>query len=391
MTLPYGRSSRRVVQFFTGRGMKKGLLLVVGFASLAAMAAEGPPVLPEKARVALSEDWAGGAIDPAKWYVLRKKWGNGNNGVVPENVTIARDSVGGREQNVLVCEAHGDEYDGAVVGLAGAKTRVGGVIVSKAFFASGRFEIVMKIGATQAHEGGPADPRQPKGCIPALWTYAYRYVEVGKERMHEFVADAPLYNPHMPRYGSAINEYWSEIDFPELGKGGDFSHGLYNTYLQTREDSRPLEVVSVADGQYHAFITDWHTKLEPLAGVTDAQVVEHLGFWWIKDKSIPFARYDGNPLKRLGKDDFAVYRGEIAEHWIDGKKIGENKRYIPAMAAQLNMGVWLPDWAGPAAWKMARVYIASVKVWQTDEPGDVRGVLTTDIKDNFDKLGKSMR
>ena len=86
-------------------------------------AQEAVPPPPKQARLAFEEDWAAGTIDPAKWYRLRKKWGNGNHGVVPENVRIEADTVGGKKRNVLVCEAHGDRYDGPIVGLWGKKAR----------------------------------------------------------------------------------------------------------------------------------------------------------------------------------------------------------------------------------------------------------------------------
>lgn len=363
------------------------LSLVIAIAhSIAATPNAGPlpaPV-PEKARLAMNEDWSGGRIDTSRWYILRKQWGQGNHGVVPQNVYVARDTVAGREQNVLVCEAHGDQYDGPVFGIGKQKTRVGGVIVSKEFFASGRFEVVMKIGSTAAHEGGPENPACPRGAVPAVWTYGYRLVRVDKEHLGVFVTKVPLYNPHMPAYGGGANEYWSELDFPEFGKDGDFTRGLYNTFLQNRHDPRVFDTSIAADGQYHTLTTEWRTTLQPLEGVTDAQVTEHGGYWWVQDKAIPFDRYFGNPLKRLGQDRYAVYMGEKAEHWIDGKKVGENTKYVPAMAGQLNLGVWLPAWGGPAPWKTARVSFASVKVWQYDDPGDVRGVITEDIQNSPD-------
>jgi hypothetical protein len=53
------------------------------------------------------------------------------------------------------------------------------------------------------------------------------------------------------------------------------------------------------------------------------------------------------------------------------------------MSAQLNLGVWLPKWAGEADWKVSSIQIASVKVWQYGDPGDVLNFLTDDIEDNF--------
>jgi len=367
------------------------LIALTTFAALlAAQDDAAPPALPDGAKLVLDEDWAGGKIDADRWYVLRKKWGAGNHGVVPENVTIQRDTVDGRKKNVLVCEAHGDEYDGDVVGLWGRKTRVGGVIVSKEYFASGRFEVVMKVGDTQPHAGGPENPAHPGGLVAAIWTYGYRFVEVPRDKMNDFVADTPLYNPHMPRYNGPFNEYWSELDFPEFGKDGQFETTMYNTFCQNRHKPKFCKVDS-ADGKYHTYTTQWRTTLKPLPEVTDEQVVKHEGYWWINDKAVPFDGYLGNPLTRLGEDRYAVYWGRIAEHWIDGEKVAENKTFVPVMAAQLTMGTWLPDWAGPAKWKTARVSYASAKVWQFHDEGDVRGILAGDLKNNFDERGREIR
>ena len=61
------------------------------------------------------------------------------------------------------------------------------------------------------------------------------------------------------------------------------------------------------------------------------------------------------------------------------------------MAAQLNVGVWLPHWAGPAAWKVSRVSFGKIRIWQYADPGDVRGVLTQDISNNFDVQGRELK
>ncbi|EAQ82085.1 glycoside hydrolase family 16 protein [Blastopirellula marina] len=363
-------------------------------AALKLSAAELPsslPAPPGQARLVFSEDWQAGAIDPMKWYVLRKKWGNGNHGVVPENVAIEQDLIDGEQKNVLVCTAHGDQYAGDVIGMWGRKDRVGGVIVSKPFFASGRIEIVAKVGDDKPHDGGPKNPREPRGAIPAMWTYGYRWVHASDEPLAEFQPDKPMYNPHMKAYGLGANEYWSELDFPEFGKGGDFSQAMYNTFCQNRHEPLLFDVSHVIDGKYHTYVTEWRTKLQELPSVTDKMVAEQDGFFWIQDKSIPFDDYLGNPLKRLGPDRYALYTGDYAVHYLDGQKIAENHRFVPAMAAQLNLGVWLPDWAGPAPWKTAAIKFASVKVWQYDDPGDVRGVIVDDLKNNMDEQGREIR
>lgn len=360
-------------------------LALAGVLSISAASAQeaGLPPLPRDARLALEENWSSGTLDPKRWYLPRKKWGQDNHGVSPENVRIERDLVAGEEKHVLVCQANGDLYDGPVTGHEGKRTRVGGIVVTRDFFASGRFEMVMKIGGAEKRGGGPEDPMRPKGAVPAVWTYGYRHVSVPKEGMDLFHPSEPLYNPHMKAYGEGVNEYWSELDFPEFGKGGDFDKALYNTFLQNKHQPRTFGVKPMIDGEYHTLTTEWRTKLVPIAGVTDAQVAEKHGFHWVQDRTIPFNRYFGNPLKRLGKDRYAVYSGDRAVHYLDGQKVGENPTFVPAMAAQLNLGVWLPGWGGPAPWRQATVSFASVKVWQFGDEGDVRGVITADITDNY--------
>ena len=318
------------------------------------------------------EDWSSGEIDPARWYMLRKKWGRGNHGVVPDNVRIGKDQVRGKEQSVLICTAHGDQYTGSVTGMWGKKTRVGGVIVTKEHFASGRYEVVMKL------------PQPlPKGAVPAIWTYGYRAIQVPEAQADDFVEAQPLYNPYVQEYGKGLAFYWSEIDFPEFGKGGRFDNAMYNTFFNKRHHSLTFDTSVALDGAYHTYTTEWRTGLKPIKGVRDEHVIEHEGVWWVHDKAIPFDSYLGAPLKRIATDSYQVYAGTKAAHFIDGQKVGENTRFVPSMSAQLNLGVWLPEWAGPADWEIAEVYIASVKIWSFNDAGDVGGFLTEDITNNF--------
>ncbi len=388
--------SRQALSLNAGRGKAREIMIVIRYALailagglVAAAACAGEPVpevkMPAGARLVLDEDWSGGRIDPGRWYVLRRHWGEGNNGVVPENVFLARDTVDGKSRNVLVIRGHGDQYAGPVAGWRGNRTRVGGTIVSRAYFASGRYEVVLKIGSTAASPKGPKDPRRPVGMVPAVWTYAYQWVEAAGADPKVFNRKNPLFNPQLK------NEYWSEIDFPEFGKAQDLETGLYNAFLNANMQSRPFSTKAAIDGQYHRFTTIWRTQLVPLPGVTDSQVVEAEGCYWIQDASIPFQLYRGNPLKRLGKDRYAVCAGKEATHFIDGRFAGTNPTHVPAMAAQLNIGVWFPEWGGAAPWEESTISVASVKVWQFDDPGDVRDVLKEQIPDNMDAGGNPLR
>jgi hypothetical protein len=351
------------------------------FLAAAPLSAQPLADLPKEARLALDESWQGGAIDPDRWYSLRKQWGQGNHGVVPENITIVEDIVDGKPVHVLRCTARGDTYKGPVTGQWRRPDRVGGVIVSKEHFASGRFEVVMKIGT-------PDNPT-PRGMVPAIWTYGYRIVHAPDDHPHdEFSPAVPLYHPFLQEFKQGLAFYWSEIDFPEYGKGGDYATPMYNTFLNKQHQALTFDAHGAADGHYHRYTTEWRTHLVPMPAVSADQLVEAEGFFWVKDKAVPYDSYWGNPLVQTAPGEFALCTGRHARHWIDGQFVGENTTFVPSMAAQLNLGVWLPDWAGPAPWDTAHVFFASVKVWQYDDPGDIRGILTEDITDNFTSDGQ---
>lgn len=386
---------RARARFTSHLAAKAALMTSLCFLEQRAFAAEtlgtALPALPESAKLIIEETWDEGKLDSLLWYSPRTKWGGGNHGVSPDNVRFERDAVFGKKKNVLVCQAHGDLYDGEVVGYGGNKTRVGSVIISKEFFASGRFEVVMKIGGKVRASQGPEDPMRPSGAIPAVWTYAYRFVKVDEALMDQFVPDVPLYNPFQKAYDGGFNEYWSELDFPEFGKEGQFDTALYNTFLNQKHDSKTYDVRPMIDGDYHVLTTEWRTELRLMKEIKDAHVRESEGVYWIQDSSIPFETYWGSPLKKLGPDSYALYTGQRADHYLDGKKVAENRTYVPCMAAQLTLGVWLPHWAGPARWKSATVSFASVHVWQFYDEGDVRGILKSDIQDSYRKDGTPLK
>jgi hypothetical protein len=371
---------------------KGGVILratLIGILATNHVTAELPP-LKQGAELVLDEDWSQGIV-PTKWYVMRRRWGNGNHGVVPENVRIEKErGVDGEMRNVLVCDAHGEHYEGPVKGLWNRGDRVGGVIASKAFFASGRFEVSMRVGGKEKVEGGPEDPTRPIGTIPAIWVYAGWNTRVKPELAGGYVAENPMYQPYLQEWGRGNAFYWSELDFPELGKKGDFDHGLYNTFLSKKTDSITYPV-KVADGGFHTYTTEWRTTLVEMKGLRDEQVIEHAGFWWVRDLKVSFGSYWGNPLRKLDPNRYATCQGLIARHWIDGEFVGENTKFVPCIAAQLSLGVWLPDWAGPAPWKASKVSFGRVRVWQYGDEGDVKGLLTNDQPDNIAKDGNAKR
>ena len=115
-----------------------------------------------------------------------------NGGVVPPNVQVSQWE--GERKMTLKIESHGDYYNGYLLGLdekacslrsgdnARDFQRVGGAVVSKDYFASGRYEVKMKM-------------QSFLGAVTTMWTFWYgEYYYDGTESERE------LYARHCRKY-----------------------------------------------------------------------------------------------------------------------------------------------------------------------------------------------
>jgi len=162
-----------------------------------------------------------------------KKWGLGNNGLSPNNVNIVVDTVNGVNKNVVRLDGSGDHYTGTgvqgVFKYNGAyffnneNTRVGSGLCTVQEFASGQFDVVMKV------DGQP-------GLAPSIWTFHY---EEHSPQVEGSIDAAKKVNPNDPNYRpgsleSSGTDFYStvnsELDIPELGHDGSYNSGFYNIY-----------------------------------------------------------------------------------------------------------------------------------------------------------------
>ena len=218
------------------------------------------------------------ALDPQKWLVVDKAWGGDNGGLVPENVKL--------NDGLLLLHAHGDEYNGDVVGHNERKTRVGSGIATRDYYASGRYEVRARI-------------PEEYGAASAFWTF--HYIE------------------HFP----SETEYWeepsrvrnSEIDweFPTALQDGSshdpisFDNARLNSWggeLGGEGAHHPGRIQVISDGEFHTYGIDWHSGDE---GTTPAVI------WSI--------------------DNVEVYRHE-------GLSFGQDN--VPSAASRFWLGIWFP-------------------------------------------------
>ena len=217
-------------------------------------------------------------LDPQKWLVVDKAWGGDNGGLVPENVEL--------KDGLLLLHAHGDEYNGDVVGHNERKTRVGSGIATRDYYASGRYEVRARI---------PED----YGAASAFWTFHY---------IEHFPSEA---------------EYWeepsrvrnSEIDweFPTALQDGSthdpisFDNARLNSWggeLGGEGAHHPGRLQVINDGEFHTYGIDWHSG-------DDAN----------------------KPAVVWSIDDQEVYRH-------DGVTFGQDN--IPSAASRFWLGIWFP-------------------------------------------------
>lgn len=354
-------------------------------------------------RAGLTDDFSEG-LSPNKWYLLRKHWGKGNNGVVPELVSIEKDNVNGTTKNVIVLRGHGDLYNGPIKGVKKVKSvgcpyipsdsgqRVGAALITKEYFSSGTYEVVMKI------EKDPNDHSDPTKLAMCTSIWAFHYEEHhGKKKDSSgklLNPDNPIYQPRFKEGNSDDGWYStvnSEIDTPELGhteKGdnaGDYTKGWYNTYTSEVDQAalyNKFDIPNILDGQYHTYKFVWETELVPTdLSDTDFAYASNYNYSYVVKEDSP---YQGQAAIKKDDQKWYVYQGKAVTFYIDDQKIGENNDHISPVSARIIIGVWFPTWcrlntddeeAGKTdpgvPWAEAKLKVSSVSFKPANSEGDV--------------------
>lgn len=265
----------------------------------------------------LYDDFDGPGLDSDKWLIADKGWGGDNGGVVPENVSIADGKVR--------LAANGDRYSGPVIGHGGRKTRVGAAIVTRDYYASGRFKVRAKV------------PRQEGACT-AFWIFHYLEYQPGDSEYYE--------EPNRIRNTEIDWEFPTARDDGSADDSVTFDRARANAWggklggeggnVSLRPDIGRL----VADGQFHDYAFDWH------AGGGD--ITPYIT--WSID-GVEVARYEGSDY---GQDN------------------------VPSRAARFWVGIWFPasgyrdlvGWAGNPDFDTTTLEIDSIRITPFHEPND---------------------
>ena len=264
----------------------------------------------------LFDDFTTG-IAPERWLIADKAWGGDNGGVIPANVEVV--------DGMVRLSAHGDAYTGDVVGHGDRKTRVGAAIVTREYFASGRYEVRARV-------------PQVLGAASAFWSF--HYLE---------------YTPTQPEYWTEANRIRnSEIDweFPTARDDGSsddpvsFDYARANAWggefggeggnISLRPDIGDL----VADGEFHTYAYEW---------------------WAGGDGTAPYVAWSIDGV-------------EVARY--TGESFGQDN--VPHRASRFWIGIWFPasgyrdqvGWAGNPDFDTATLDIEWVRITPTHSPVD---------------------
>lgn len=163
------------------------------------------------------------------WYIGNGAWGNGNGGVISDNVFYSQNGE-------LILRGNGRYYArGEVKGVGTLKDgrNTGAALISKRTFTPGRFEIKMK-------------PLPRQGACTAFWTYANTPAEGGENLNHEIDIELPGgKNSGVISFKNVLNTNYVTETMAESTDNPSFP-GEEVTYLN--------------DGKYHVFGFDWYTN-----------------------------------------------------------------------------------------------------------------------------------
>jgi len=274
------------------------MIPVVAFLLMAFLQQPAPT---QTGRVLFFDDFDGPALDASKWKPGLHQWGKNNNGVVPENVRLAKIEDEGKQISVLDTEAHGDLYKGPVKGVrriqnprssepndpsryerTEQKTRVGGLVITQQKYGSGRYEVRMK------------NLPLSGGCS-CIWNYLETkddYTEIDIE---------------MPANGKAETANW-----PNWAGLNTYYPGPAHINEKVYDLGAPQN-----DGKFHVYRWDW---------------------------------YDGT------NGDARV------EFYLDGRLLFTSTKNIPKSPAQLWVGNWPAIWSGNFQYDTQHLYVDWVKI-----------------------------
>lgn len=341
----------------------------------------------------------GPGLDTNRWIVMKQQWGVNNGGVVPDNVVVSN--------GVLHLIGHGDLYAGPVHGVNKKKqradrvTRVGAAIETADYFASGRYEVRMRL------------PRELGACS-AIWTFHYEEAYPGTPLYGKLSQAGGLTAGNLLQIGLSSDEANSLLsDLSEelpsrpayLRKSGD---GIYYTTDYFRKHVLTVNKFNIRngfgrkaaiftalcnavslqpegnkeDGQY--LVRNQEIDIEtPTALKTPSPITYgHARFnTWVGENTGEYTDNFDALDHPMNDGQFHVYRFDWhtggadgqpprVEFYVDDKCYQTNYTHVPTIAGRFTLGLWFPTWTGSPNFDTQSLDINWVRITPFHERGD---------------------
>ncbi len=278
---------------------------------------DGDPDIGDLSKAGTFYDKFEGTLDESNWEPLTQLWGQPTNilhqhgGVIKENVY----TKGGH----AVMRALGDRYIGALRGAGGESKRLGGVMKTKKRFASGRYEVKMRV-----------LQNSDMGVLSAAWTFWYKEItNANAAAAYQKAISAG----NIPNNGVITLNHEIDIEV----KGVNLANPIFTNWIGEKEAEHVTKAASLEkglmDNAFHIYRWDWHTG--------------------------------GN--------------GENAriEYYIDNKLMHTSTEKVPYIASYFYVGNWFAWWAGydtgtykAPNFESQEMFVDWIKITPFNEPND---------------------
>jgi beta-glucanase (GH16 family) len=364
------------------------------------------------------DNFSSGTLDSAKWLIAEKAWGRENGGVIAENVSLKYNE--GLDKYTLILKGQGDKYTGDVKGVdrygnrIEQKTRVGAAIATKDYYASGKYEVRLKL-------------PQNIGACTALWTFHYEEVYKGEPGYEELSNVGGISKSDFTAAGLNVNEteeLWNDLasykngrepyiipladntaiisdyfrakvwDISKLDLNNDFGK-KENIYILLQNGQGILTQGSEYMGYYKVRNHEVDIEL-PTATRENPDDISYSNArfnTWIGEcggeYTDPFVEI-GEPLNDgqfhtftfIWHTDNSSFKNKRLEFYIDGVLKQTNYTHIPNIAGRFWIGLWYPTWSGVPDYDIDILEIDWVRITPFNQSGD-----RYDVPESFPDFG----
>jgi len=346
------------------------------------------------------DDFNGTNLDATRWIIMEKAWGIKNGGVVHDNVIVSN--------GILHLIGHGDLYTGKIHGVnkkgqrIEGTTRVGAAIYTTNYYASGKYEVRMKLpsqlGACSAiwtfhyEEAYPGDPLYAKlAKVGGLTVSNLLWIGLTPTEADNLIKDISGKNEvRLPYLYPPVNGIYHTTEYfrtkvPDINRldlKQDFGKKL--EIYTVLKNAASLEPIGSKENGYY-IVRNQEIDIETPSGLkgnlSDISYSHDRFNTWVGQSTGEFTDNFDDLGHAMNDGRFHVYRfdwhtgnqtisSKRVEFYIDGKCYQTNYTHIPTIGGRFTVGLWFPTWTGSPNFDTQSLDIDWVRITPFNENGD---------------------